>query len=198
MPVKIVLWVIITSDEKSSGEILLLQDIWRKENKKILFYRPLRGWVRKNERVIQGVIRVLREHIFTLSTSKIKIKFLGKILKEIKGIGKVNECHYLIEIDYPFNIIAHSEIRFVGSLDLLRVQKVKWNNLPNRILLFEEDYQMLTKLLTSSFYFSKSQFLFEHLIFLFTFTKRESHFGHFSPVGSSQRAKSHFGHLLQA
>jgi hypothetical protein len=43
------------------------------------------------------------------------------------------------------------------------------------------------------FSFSKSQFLFEHFIFLFSFTKREPHFGQTSPVGFDHKTKSHFG-----
>ena len=151
MPVKVVLWVITTSDAKSSGEILLLQDIWRKENKKILFYRPLRGWVRKNERVIQGVRRILREHIVAQRT---EINFLGKKEKGIDGIGRISECHYLIKIQYPFEIISKSEIRLVSSADLPKIKKVSFKNL-DQILLFEEDYNILIKLLTSSFLFFK-------------------------------------------
>ena len=151
LPVKVVLWVITTSDAKSSGEILLLQDIWRKENKKILFYRPLRGWVRKNERVIQGVRRILREHIVAQRT---EINFLGKKEKGIDGIGRISECHYLIKIQYPFEIISKSEIRLVSSADLPKIKKVSFKNL-DQILLFEEDYNILIKLLTSSFLFFK-------------------------------------------
>jgi hypothetical protein len=197
MIIGIALWV-----KFLNGEVLLKQNIYQSKKGNIIYYEPIKEWVKSKEGFEEAIKRIIKENFqfnqnIRLHFEEIKRKYFG-----ISNKGSAVRYHLQVALPWEIDIKVKA-VRLIGFQDLLKIKKMSKKG-SGEIIMFDEDYQILLKLFgiksesELTFYFLKSQSLFEHFISpLFVSTNNEPHFGQISPVGLSHKAKSHFGQFEQ-
>ncbi|KPJ57459.1 hypothetical protein AMJ49_00820 [Parcubacteria bacterium DG_74_2] len=145
----IAIWL-VTPEKK----VLLQQKISEKYGRKIIYYQPFKNWVKSNEFVKDAIIQTIREGFgerFADSYRFPQLHGIKRINFGIVGKGTATRYHFIGQATYQQLdfINPEIEVRFVGKEDLSKIKKLDDFNKDSKkdIILFEEDYEILLKIL---------------------------------------------------
>jgi len=128
-------------------EVLLQQRIFQRGEFKIIYFEPLKEWVKNKEFVEDALKRIIKENIEFYGKIKLSFHQIEKEFFDIPGKGSAVRYHFLV--DFPYEVDLKEDMRLIERRDLRKIKKMseKGKNFEKDIILFDNDYKILLKIL---------------------------------------------------